>query len=269
MLRSAKRPLDARSSRLPARPAAYDARMSGFLNHHAVPLAFALVGVLISAPAAQQSEPGGAVTGTARFEGTAPAPAQLKMAADPVCVREAKNTTSEAIIVGDGGVLQNVFVYVKDGLGARTYPPPATAVVLDQRGCRYTPHVFGVQVGQPVEIVNSDPTLHNVHAMPKANDEFNFGQPVQGMRMRRTFSKPEVMVPVRCDVHGWMNAYAGVVTHPFHAVTKADGTFTITGLPPGKYTLEAWHERLGTQTQAITIDGKKDATATFSFTPRS
>jgi hypothetical protein len=141
--------------------------------------------------------------------------------------------------------------------------------VLDQRGCRYTPHVFGVQVGQPVEIVNSDPTLHNVHAMPKTNDEFNFGQPVQGMRMRRTFSKPEVMVPVRCDVHGWMNAYAGVVTHPFHAVTTADGAFAIKGLPPGKYTLEAWHERLGTQTQTITIDGKKDATATFSFTPRS
>ena len=229
----------------------------------------AAIALAAGALAAQTSEAQGRVSGTARFEGTPPAATALKMAADPVCVREAKDTRSEAIIVADGGALQNVFVYVKDGLGARTYPPPSTAVVLDQRGCRYTPHVFGVQVGQPVEIVNSDPTLHNVHALPKTNDEFNFGQPVQGMRARRTFTKAEVMVPVRCDVHSWMNAYAGVVTHPFHAVTKADGSFDIKGLPPGTYTLDAWHERLGTDTQTITIDGKKDATVTFVFRPRS
>jgi plastocyanin len=211
----------------------------------------------------------GTVSGRALFEGTPEAPTPLKMAADPVCAREGKGATSEAILVGEGGALQNVFVYVKDGLGDRTYPPPATPVVLDQKGCRYVPHVFGVQVGQAVEIVNSDPTLHNVHAMPKLNTEFNVGQPVQGMRLRRTFAKPEVMVAVRCDVHGWMGAYAGVLPHPFFAVTEPDGSFEIKGLPPGTYTLEAWHERLGTRTQTVTIDDKKGATATFSFAPRS
>src|SRR6185295_3348805 len=112
----------------------------------------------------------------------------------------------------------------------------------------YLPHVVGIQVGQPLEILNSDPTLHNVHAIPKQNKEFNFGQPNKGMKTARVFDKPEIMVPFRCDVHGWMNAYAGVVAHPFFAVSTADGSFTIKGLPPGAYTLEAWHERLGTQT---------------------
>lgn len=211
----------------------------------------------------------GTVKGRARFEGATPEAQVIKMAADPICMREGKTATSEAILVGAGGALQNVFVYVKDGLGDRTFPAPTTPVVLDQKGCRYTPHVFGVQVGQGVDVVNSDPTLHNVHAMPKVNTEFNFGQPVQGMRARRTFARPEVMVPFRCDVHSWMSSYAGVLTHPFFAVTKADGSFEIKGLPPGTYVLEAWHERLGTKTQQVTVDEKKGATAVFSFTPRS
>ena len=148
-------------------------------------------------------------------------------------------------MVGPGNGLQNAFVYVKDGLGDRTFQAPKTPVVLDQRGCKYIPHVFGAQVGQPVIILNSDPTLHNVHAVPKANTEFNFGQSIKGMKTTRMFDKPEVMVPFRCDVHGWMAAYGGIVSHPFFAVTKADGSFEIKGLPAGTYTLEVWHERLG------------------------
>jgi len=217
---------------------------------------------------AQDAAPG-TVKGRVRFEGAAPEVQAIKMSADPICMREGKNSTSEAILVGGDGSLQNVFVYVKDGLGERTFPAPTTAVVLDQKGCRYTPHVFGVQVGQGVEIVNSDPTLHNVHAMPKVNAEFNFGQPAQGMRARRTFAKPEVMVPLRCDVHSWMSSYAGVLAHPFFAVTKADGSFEIKALPPGTYVLEAWHERLGTRTQQVTVGDTKGATAAFTFTPRS
>ncbi|MGH8518556.1 MAG: carboxypeptidase regulatory-like domain-containing protein, partial [Panacagrimonas sp.] len=118
-------------------------------------------------------------------------------------------------------------------------------------------------------VVNSDPTLHNVHALPKVNAEFNFGQPIKGMRSRRTFAKPEVMVPIRCDVHSWMSAYAGVLPHSFFAVTSADGSFEIKALPPGTYVIEAWHERLGTRTQEVAVDDRKGATAAFSFTAKS
>ena len=149
--------------------------------------------------------------------------------------------TSPKSWCGAGNGLQNAFVYVKDGLGNRTFPVPKTPVVLDQQGCKYRPHVVGIQVGQPLEVRNSDSTLHNVHAIPKVNKEFNFGQPTKGMKSSRTFDKAEVMVPFKCDVHGWMNAYAGVVAHPFFAVSKADGSFEIKGLPPGSYTVEVWH----------------------------
>ena len=212
-----------------------------------------------------QALPGGTVSGKAIFEGTPPKPQPIQMAADPICAKEGKATQSEAIVVGAGGALQNVFVYVKEGLGDRSFPAPTTSVVLDQKGCRYSPHVFGIQLGQALEIVNSDPTLHNVHALAKTNPEFNMGQPVQGMRSRRTFKQVEVMVPIRCDVHGWMSAYAGVVSHPFFAVSGADGSFTIKGLPPGSYTIEAWHERLGTQTQKVTVDEKTGAATAFKF----
>jgi plastocyanin len=205
------------------------------------------------------------ITGRIRFEGTAPTPRVVRMTSDPLCMPEGGSAQSEVLLVGPDNGLENVFVYVKDGLGSRTFPAPSTPVVLDQQGCRYTPHVFGVQVGQPVDIVNSDPTVHNVHAIPKANSEFNFGQTLKGQRNTRMFDKPEVMVPFRCDVHGWMNSYAGVLPHPFFAVSKPDGGFEIKGLPAGTYTIEAWHERLGTQTQMVTVDGKAGATSDFAF----
>ena len=116
-----------------------------------------------------------------------------------------------------------------------------------------------------MEIVNSDPTLHNIHALPKDNAEFNNGQPIQGMKMAHTFTAKEVMVPFKCDVHGWMNAYVGVVDHPFFAVTDKDGKFSFKGLPPGTYTIEAWHEKLGTQTATVTIAAKETKDANFSF----
>ena len=122
-----------------------------------------------------------------------------------------------------------------------------------------------MRVGQPLEIVNSDPTLHNIHAMPKANAEFNNGQPIQGMKTTHTFTAKEVMVPFKCDVHGWMNAYVGVLDHPYFAVTDKDGKFELKGLPPGTYTIEAWHEKLGTQTQSVTIGAKETKDVTFTF----
>ena len=137
------------------------------------------------------------------------------MNADPVCVKE--NTTPQ--IPGNlrgrrDGKLGNVFVYVKDGLGNYVFDTPTETAKIDQKSCRYHPHVFGMRVGQPLEIVNSDPTLHNIHAMPKSNTEFNNGQPIQGMKMNHNFTAKEVMVPFKCDVHGWMNAYVGVLDHP-------------------------------------------------------
>jgi plastocyanin len=206
------------------------------------------------------------ITGSVTLEGIVPANEPIKMNADPVCMREAKGPQQqETFVVGAGGALANVFVYVKDGLGHYAYDPPAEQATLDQKGCRYIPHVFGVRVGQPIEIVNSDPTLHNIHALPNANQEFNMGQPIQGMKMTRTFTAREVMVPFKCDVHGWMNAYVGVLDHPYFAVTDSDGRFELQSLPPGSYTIEAWHERLGATTQSVTLDQKETRTVTFSF----
>jgi plastocyanin len=207
----------------------------------------------------------GEVKGVVTLEGTAPANAPIRMNADPVCVKENKGDQSQETIMAADGKLANVFVYVKDGLGNYVYDTPTEPVTLDQKGCRYHPHVFGVRVGQPIQILNSDPTLHNIHATPKANSEFNNGQPIQGMKMTHTFDKPEVMVPFKCDVHGWMNAYVGVMTHPYFAVTGADGTFSLRSLPPGTYTIEAWHEKLGTQTAQVTIGAKETKDANFTF----
>ena len=203
------------------------------------------------------------VTGRVTFTGKAPAPQPITMAADPRCINP--GAVTERVVTGANGALQNVFVYVKDGLGNLTFPVPTTPVVLDQKGCQYRPHVFGVQVGQPVEILNSDGTLHNIHALPMTNQEFNVGQALQGLRHTHTFSTKEVMVPFKCDVHKWMNAYVGVLDHPFHAVTQPDGSFSLKGLPPGTYTVEAWHETLGTMTQSVTVGANETKDVAFSF----
>ncbi len=209
----------------------------------------------------------GEVKGMVSIEGPAPKNEGIKMNADPACLKEAKGPqTQETYAVGgDGKSLGNVFVYVKDGLGNYVFDTPTESVKLDQKGCRYMPHVFGVRVNQPVEIVNSDPTLHNIHAIPKANTEFNNGQPIQGMKMTHTFTAKEVMVPFKCDVHGWMNAYVGVLDHPYFAVTGPDGTFSLKSLPPGTYTIEAWHEKLGPTTQSVTLAEKETKDVNFTF----
>jgi Carboxypeptidase regulatory-like domain len=209
----------------------------------------------------------GSVKGRVALDGTVPKNEVIKMNADPVCLKEAKGTqTQETYLVSsDGKTLGNVFVYVKDGLGNYAFDTPTEAAKIDQKDCRYHPHVFGMRVNQPLEIVNSDPTLHNIHAMPKGNSEFNNGQPIQGMKMSHTFDKQEVMVPFKCDVHGWMNAYVGVLPHPYYAVTKDDGSFELKDLPAGTYTIEAWHEKLGTQTQSVTIAAKESKDVNFTF----
>src|SRR5262245_23148996 len=247
------------------------------------PLALSVVACGGSEPASKSSAPGspaatpagqkvdtataGEIKGVVAFEGTAPKNEPIKMNADPVCLKEAKGPQSQETwtVGGDGKTLGNVFVYVKDGLGNFVFDTPTESVKLDQKECRYHPHVFGVRVNQPVEIVNSDPTLHNIHALPKSNSEFNNGQPIQGMKMSHTFTAKEVMVPFKCDVHGWMNAYVGVLDHPYFAVTGPDGAFSLKSLPPGTYTVEAWHEKLGAQTQSVTLGAKETKDANFAF----
>ena len=207
----------------------------------------------------------GTLSGRILFEGTPPDNPTARVSADPVCMREnAGGYAFENYIVRDGG-LENVFVYVKDGLGNYHFDIPSEPVKLDQQGCRYMPHVLGARVGQPIEISNSDETMHNVHAVPDVNREFNFGQFKKGQSDIRTFTTPEVMVPFKCDVHNWMNAYVGVVEHPYFAVSSDGGKFELKGLPPGTYTIEAWHEKAGTQTQQVTIGAKESKEITFSY----
>jgi plastocyanin len=204
----------------------------------------------------------GNINGTITLQGTPPPAKTIKTASDPNCKDPVH---SENYIVGQGGTLQNVFVYVKDGLGNRVFPIPSEPVVLEQRGCTYRPHVLGVQAGQAVRLLNSDATLHNIHAVPDANQEFNMGQPIQGMQQDHVFSTKEVLVPFKCDVHNWMSAFVGVVDNPFYAVTSSDGGFSLKGLPPGTYTVEAVHETLGRQTQRVTVGARETKDLAFTF----
>lgn len=210
----------------------------------------------------------GSVSGTIRFDGKAPTPIAIDMAQDPACGQASKTPNMTEQYVVHAGRLANVFVYVKDGLGDRMYMPAKTPVVLDQKGCRYIPHVIGTMVGQPVEFRNSDRTMHNIHIVPPGRDDssgFDISQAPMAGTEQHTFRNSGLMIPVRCNNHPWMEAFLNVVKNPFFAVSNTDGTFEIQGLPPGTYTLVAVHEKLGTQAQQITIQSHKASTADFAF----
>ncbi|MBI2072085.1 MAG: hypothetical protein HYT81_03435 [Gemmatimonadetes bacterium] len=219
------------------------------------------VGLLGSAagPMAQ----GGSVTGTVKFSGTPPANPKVDMSDEAAC--KGKYPTDPVITV-TGGNLQNVLVYVKSGLPAGPkVTAPTTPVVVDQEGCLYHPRTLAVMAGQPLEIRNSDPVLHNIKVVAKKNRGFNISQPAKGMKTTRTFTAQEIAIPVACNVHGWMHANLNVFAHPFFAVTGADGSFTLKGLPAGTYEVEAWHEKLGTQTMSVAVPATGSAAATFTF----
>jgi plastocyanin len=195
----------------------------------------------------------GTITGTIHFSGKAPDRIQIDMGQDPVCSLAPTNLT-EQYLVQNGG-LENVFIYIKDGLGNKAYAPTSTPVVMDQKGCRFVPHVIGVMAGQPIKFTNSDATMHNVHMIPtlSTNQTVDISQPPNGPGDTRMLSTPELMIPVRCNNHPWMEGFINVVSNPFYAVSDADGHFEIKGVPPGTYTIVADHEQLGQKTATITI----------------
>lgn len=210
----------------------------------------------------------GVVRGVVRFEGPPPARKEMAIGSTAGCEHHPVPPLTEDVIVADG-LVANVFVHVRAGLeGWIVPPPPAEPVLLDQHGCMYRPRVVGMRAGQKLSVKNSDPATHNVHARPDRNDGFNRTQAPGGAPVEWTPEKAEVMVPFGCDIHPWMKAWVGVRDHPFFAVTGADGRFEIAGLPPGEYTLEAWHEKLGKKTGKVTLSASGSAEISFAFAAR-
>jgi hypothetical protein len=216
----------------------------------------------------------GTITGTIAYNGAAPAPKKIDTSADPVCGQKSPNLSTEDNVVTNGK-LAYAFVYIKDGattdgtkVGDYTFTAPSDTVTLDQSGCHYKPHVMGAMVNQKLNITNSDPTQHNIHFTPKNNPDWNQSQPNGAPPMSHSFARSEVLVPVKCNQHPWMKAYVGVLKHPFFAVSAEDGTFTIKGVPPGTYTVAAWHEggATGTEkTMSVTVPASGSGKADFAF----
>lgn len=213
----------------------------------------------------------GTVSGKIVLNGPTPAPQAIDMNADATCASKNPNAVAETVVVKDG-MLKNVFVYVKDGTTSEgkkitgfSFAPPAGAVTLDQNGCHYVPHVLGIQTNQKFLVTNSDATAHNVHVQGKGNPEWNTSQPSGAPPIEKKFLRSEVVIPVKCDQHPWMKSYIAVVNHPFYAVSSDDGSYTIKGLPPGKYNVVAWHEKYGEKTMEITVEAKGSATADFTY----
>ena len=188
------------------------------------------------------------------------------MRGNPECaVFHAGGSVLSEDLLSQGGKLQNVFIYVKEGLEGYSFAPPSEPVIMNNEKCLYVPHVTGVQVGQPVTLLNSDPTLHNIHSYAKNSKQWNLGLPFQGMKQTKKFEAAEVMVTLKCDVHPWMTGYIGVLTHPYFSVTGKDGAFELKNLPPGDYLIDAWHEKLGAQSQTITIGPQETKEITFTY----
>ena len=193
------------------------------------------------------------VKGVVKFTGTRPAAAHISMNADPSCAKlHPGGMTNEDVVTSTDGGLENAVVFISEGLGDRTFDPPPQPVNMEQKGCMYWPHVVAVRANQELDITNNDATTHNLHPTPNNNREWNRAQP-PGTRVDATFAREEIAIPMKCNVHPWMRSYIAVIKHPFFAVTDKTGTFELKNLPPGEYTIEAWHEKLGTSTQKITV----------------
>jgi plastocyanin len=203
--------------------------------------------------------------GTVKFEGTVPKPKLISMSADPSCAKQHPSPVfSQEVMTDSKGDLENVVVYIAEGLGDRTFDVPTQPVVVEQKACMYQPHVLAVRANQPLHVVNDDPTSHNIHPTPANNREWNKAEP-PGSSVDEAFAREEIAIPVKCNLHPWMHGYIAVFKHPYFAVTGKDGSFDLTGLPPGTYTLKAWHEKLGMSTQTITIAANETKEISFVF----
>jgi len=242
----------------------------------AAPLVF-LAACGSSTPPATQTEPplpvahvdestAGTITGRILFTGDPPAMPDIDMSSNPNCEREHKTPQkAETVIVNSNHSLRNVFVWIKDGLPRARWTPPAQSATLDQKGCVYQPHVLGIMAGQQLEILNDDPVNHNVHAESQINPAWNESQPPRAEHKFKHFDSPEVLIPMTCSVHPWMRSYVAVSPHPFFAVTGDDGTFTLKGVPPGTYTVEAVHEKYGKKEGKLTLAPSGSATIDFTY----
>jgi plastocyanin len=240
------------------------------MTGHTTTFGRSLASGLLTLLTATSAFAGGTISGTVTYDGKIPNLKPLAMDADPACAaKHDKPVPNEMLRLGSGNTMGNIIVSVKSGLPAgKTYPAPTEPFVMDQSGCQYKPHVFALQVGQPLKILNSDGVLHNVHALPKVNGQFNMAMPATRKEAEHKFEKVEPNAfPVKCDVHPWMTAHVSVFDHPFFAVTQEDGKYKInTALPAGSYEIEAWHEKLGSKVEKVTVADGETKTVDFKFT---
>jgi len=205
----------------------------------------------------------GAIAGTVTFQGTPPDATPVPLDASCRGLHSGPVTAGDVLVKEQR--VQNAFVWIREGLGDRVFPLPTTPVEIDQKGCLFAPRVAAAETCQEIVFLNSDPVLHNVHGFPKSSSAWNFSLSQAGSRRSVRVPAPEAMIRVGCDVHPWMQSFVGVVSHPYFAVTGADGTFALKDVPPGDYVVASWHERFGAREQKVKIDPKQEQTITFAY----
>jgi plastocyanin len=206
----------------------------------------------------------GSISGKVTYEGTPAKQMSIDMSKEPSCAKQHSTPLmTETVVVGSGNALMNVIVYISAGVPDES-SAPTQAVVITQKGCQYLPHVLPILVNQELKVVNDDPTSHNIHPLAKINREWNKSQPPGTPPISEKFEKPE-FIPVKCNIHPWMHGTFAVLKNSHFAISGEDGHFTLSNLPPGKYTVTAWHESYGDQMQEVTITGNEAQTLNFVF----